>query len=101
MNNYQLIYVKIRAINQRPLKQVVDETYEVLKPYHIFDRNIDDNCTINFNEMASDNARANVLMQRHKLSGLLSLNASDLRSETKGSRFEFGCHLCADVSCLQ
>ena len=30
-----------------------------------------------------------------------SLVVSDLRSETKGSRFEFGCHLCAEVSFLQ
>ena len=26
---------------------------------------------------------------------------SDLRSETKGSRFEFGCYLCVEVSSLQ
>ena len=26
---------------------------------------------------------------------------SDLRSETKGSRFESGCYLCAEVSSLQ
>ena len=30
-----------------------------------------------------------------------SLVVSDLRSETKGSRFESGCYLCAEVSCLQ
>ena len=30
-----------------------------------------------------------------------SLVVSDLRSETKGSRFESGCQLCAEVSCLQ
>ena len=30
-----------------------------------------------------------------------SLAVSDLRSETKGSRFESGCELCADVSSLQ
>ena len=30
-----------------------------------------------------------------------SLVVSDLRSETKGSRFESGCQLCAEVSSLQ
>ena len=30
-----------------------------------------------------------------------SLVVSDLRSETKGSRFESGCWLCAEVSSLQ
>ena len=30
-----------------------------------------------------------------------SLVVSDLRSETKGSRFEFGCQLCVEVSSLQ
>ena len=30
-----------------------------------------------------------------------SLVVSDLRSETKGSRFEFGCYLYAEVSSLQ
>ena len=30
-----------------------------------------------------------------------SLVVSDLRSETKGSRFEPGCWLCAEVSSLQ
>ena len=30
-----------------------------------------------------------------------SLVVSDLRSETKGSRFEFGCWLCAEVSSPQ
>ena len=30
-----------------------------------------------------------------------SLVVSDLRSETKGSRFESGCYLCAEVSSLQ
>ena len=29
-----------------------------------------------------------------------SLVVSDLRSETKGSRFESGCYLCAEVSSL-
>ena len=29
------------------------------------------------------------------------LVVSDLRSETKGSRFESGCQLCAEVSSLQ
>ena len=56
----------MRAVNQRPLKYVADQIYqEVLTPYHtIFGRNIDDNCTINFNEMTNDNVRANVMMQR-------------------------------------
>ena len=31
----------------------------------------------------------------------LSLVVSDLRSEAKVSRFEFGCYLCAEVSSLQ
>ena len=30
-----------------------------------------------------------------------SLVVSDLRSKTKGCRFEFGCQLCAEVSSLQ
>ena len=30
-----------------------------------------------------------------------SLVVSDSRSETKGSRFEYGCYLCAEVSSLQ
>ena len=30
-----------------------------------------------------------------------SLVVSDLRSETKGSRFESGCQLCAEVNSLQ
>ena len=30
-----------------------------------------------------------------------SLVVSDLRSETKGSRFESGCYACAQVSSLQ
>ena len=30
-----------------------------------------------------------------------TLVVSDLRSETKGSRFESGCQLCAEVSSLQ
>ena len=30
-----------------------------------------------------------------------SLVVSDLRSETKGSRFESGCYLCEEVSSLQ
>ena len=30
-----------------------------------------------------------------------SLVVSDLRSETKGSRFESGCQICAEVSSLQ
>ena len=30
-----------------------------------------------------------------------SLVVSDLRSKTKGSRFESGCQLCAEVSSLQ
>ena len=48
--------MKLRAINQRPLRYVVDENYEeVLTPYHIiFARNIDDNCTTDFYEMTSD-----------------------------------------------
>ena len=29
------------------------------------------------------------------------LVVSDLRSETKGSRFDSGCYLCAEVSSLQ
>ena len=42
MSNYQLIYLKMRAVNQRSLKYVADEIYEeVLTPYHtIFGRNI-------------------------------------------------------------
>ena len=31
---------------------------------------------------------------------LRSLVVSDLRSETKGSRFQFGCNLCAEVLSL-
>ena len=70
MSNYQLTYVKMRAINQPPLTYVADEIYEeVLTPYHIiFGRNIDDNCTINFNEMGSDNVRANIKPKVHGLS---------------------------------
>ena len=33
--------------------------------------------------------------------GARSLVVSNLRSETKGSRFESGCQLCAEVSSLQ
>ena len=49
---------------------VADEIYEeVLTPYHmILDRNIDDNCTIDFNEMTSGHVSANALMQRKLLS---------------------------------
>ena len=52
------------AINQRPLTYVPDEIYkEVLTRYHmILGRNIDDNCTINFNEIINDNVRANVMI---------------------------------------
>ena len=32
---------------------------------------------------------------------LRSLVVSDLRSETKGSRFQFGCNLCAEVLSVQ
>ena len=32
---------------------------------------------------------------------LRSLVVSDLRSETKGSRFQFGCNLCAEMLSLQ
>ena len=62
--------MKLRAINQRPLRYAVDENYEeVLTPYHmIFARNIDDNCTTDFYEMTSDNVRANLSMQRKLLS---------------------------------
>ena len=31
---------------------------------------------------------------------VVSLMVSDLRSETKGSRFESSCYLCAEVSSL-
>ena len=62
--------MKLRAINQRPLRYVVDENYgEGLTPYHIiFARNIDDNCTTDFYETTSDNVRANLSMQRKLLS---------------------------------
>ena len=43
---------------------------------------------------ASTRARSLVVRAR-------SLVVSDLRSETKGSRFESGCQLCAEVSSLQ
>ena len=49
---------------------VADENYEEeLTPFHmIFGRNIDDNCTIDFYEMTSDNVWANFSMQRKLLS---------------------------------
>ena len=43
----------------------------------------------------------NVISAYQKHRGALSLVVSDLRSETKGSRFEFGCYLCAEMSSLQ
>ena len=44
-----------RAINQWSLMHMADEIYEeVLMPFHIiFGRNIDDNCTIDFNQMTT------------------------------------------------
>ena len=39
---------------------------------------------------------SSILLQRAR-----SLVVGDLRSETKGSRFEFGCYLCAEVNSLQ
>ena len=45
-------------------------------------------------EMHNIQARSLVVRAR-------SLVISDLRSETKGSQFESGCQLCAEVSCLQ
>ena len=50
-----------------------------------------------------------LLIQTYSFIGVLQNNhrittktlVSDLRSETKGSRFESGCQLCAEVSSLQ
>ena len=41
------------------------------------------------------------MILKFNLTRARSLVVSDLRSETKGSRFEPGCKLCAEVSSLQ
>ena len=55
------------------------------------------------NERLIQNSHKHVTRTKERLGQIRrvhSLVVSDLRSETKGSRFESGCRLCAEVSSL-
>ena len=47
------------------------------------------------------NSYKTILSFKTILTWVCSLVVTDLRSETKSSRFEFGCYVCAEVSSLR
>ena len=58
---------------------------------------------LNANKISLNVKKTELVIFRHQRKKLraCSIVVSDLRSEAKGSRFESGCYLCAEVSSLQ
>ena len=71
-------------------------------PCKVCGKNVNDNDNDNVNDNVNDQViQCELCNYQIHNNWARSLVVSDLRSETKGSRFESGCQLCVEVSSLQ
>ena len=90
MTIYNNLNVKLSNLQLNKLMPAIKNETEVV--LRLSSNMIDDNET---------NLPHKLLLTNRQVARARSLVVSDLRSEAKGSRFESGCQLCAEVSSLQ
>ena len=90
MTIYNNLNVKLSNLQLNKLMPAIKNETEVV--LRLSSNMINDNET---------NLPHKLLLTNRQVARARSLVVSDLRSETKGSRFESGCQLCAEVSSLQ
>ena len=91
--NCQLLYVPLIWIfaSNSSINKICKIHFRTLQLVHnVHDKSVEELLALN-----------NVICAHQEHRTARSLVVSDLRSETKGSRFESGCYLCAEMSSLQ